>query len=73
MNNEINYNYKELQITRNWYASISSAFWFQKTLSRVNHVEVDAFVTPPKDIIGILKSCFTSKVDKYVFDIRNES
>ena len=26
-------------------------FWF-KILSRVNHEEVDAFVTPPKDIYG---------------------
>ena len=48
-------------------------FDFKKPYPGSTNVEVDAFVTPPKDIIGILKSCFTSKVDKYVLDIRNES
>ena len=48
-------------------------FDFKKPYPGSTNVEVDAFVTPPKDIIGILKFCFTSKVDKYVLDIRNES
>ena len=46
------------------YASISSAFDIHniKILSRVNHEEVDAFVTPPNDIIGTLKSTWIYNV-----------
>ena len=35
-----------------------------KILSRVNHEEVDAFVTPPKDIIGLKKSWTSEMRDR---------
>ena len=48
-------------------------FDFKKPYPGSTNVEVDAFVTPPKDIIRIKKFCFRNEVDKYVMNIRTES